>query len=89
MRVVTYGNTDTVMMSYCEHKPCCSVITMKVSVAVGVRVMELVVSPVLQCLDVPPVTERVTDEPIHILVSLDATVATVGIRDTLTLSVVE
>ena len=88
-RVVTYGCTVTVMRSYLEHKPDCSLITMYVSVAVGVRVMVLVVSPVLQCLDVPPLTERVMDEPRQILVSCEAMVATVGIKDTLTLSVFE
>ena len=87
--MVTYGSTDTVMRSYLEHKPDCSLTTVYVAVEVGVRVMVLVVSPVFQYLELPPVTERVMDEPRLILVSCEAMVATVGIRDTLMLSVVE
>ena len=54
----------------------------------GVTVIVLVVSPVFQTLDLPPFTERVTELPIQMVVSLVTVVATVGRIETVTVSVV-
>ena len=67
--VVKLGRTVTVTVSVLEHLPLSLLVTVYVVVSEGVTVIELVVSPVFQAREVPPVDVSVTLWPWQIVVS--------------------